>query len=155
MDGIGKFARAGAAILGVGIFAISASPVAARNDVVPVLVANAMTSPDATGKIDGSVKFYFGDTPHPAVLNSFGEFVTNQKTSSFGKPDEAACNWVFATAMIKFQERAHELGANAVINIHSYFKKQDVSSATQVDCHVGIAIAGVALKGDFVKVAGR
>ena len=153
MYGIGKFTRASAALLGIGISAISVSPAAARNAVVPLQIATVMSSPDVTTKIDGSVKFYFGDAPHPAVLNTFGEFVTNQKTNSFGKSDASACNWVFASALVELQKRAHELGANAVINIHSYYKKEDVSSTTDVPCHAGLAIAGVALKGDFVKVA--
>jgi hypothetical protein len=112
-----------------------------------------MASPPAHEKLDGSVRFYFGDTPHPAVEHRFGDYVTNQKTSSFLKSDARACNWVFVSALIELQKRANALGANAVVNIHSYYKKEDFSSTTEVPCHAGGMIAGIALKGDFVKVA--
>jgi uncharacterized protein YbjQ (UPF0145 family) len=79
--------------------------------------------------------------------------VTNQKTSSFGIADIKACNRVFADALSQLQKRAHELGANAVINIHSFYRREDISSQTDVQCHVGFLIAGVALKGDFVTLA--
>ena len=55
--------------------------------------------------------------------------------------------------MIQLEKRAKQLGANAVVNIVSYYKKDVMSSATEFECHAGAVIAGVALKGDFVKVA--
>jgi hypothetical protein len=44
------------------------------------------------------------------------------------------------------------LGANAVVNIISYYRKVPMSSDTQYECHAGTLMAGVALKGDFVKI---
>ena len=55
---------------------------------------------------------------------------------------------------MKFQDRAKELGANAVVNIDSYYKREDTSSETQIQCHSGFLITGIALKGDFVKLTG-
>jgi len=130
--------------------ALSVSPAAARNVVVPLNISEMMASKDVHEKIDGTVAFYFGNMPHPAVLKKFGEYVTNQKTSSFLKSDMTACTWVFTSALKELEKRAHELGANAAINIHSYYQKEDVSSDTEVQCHAGGAIAGIALKGDFV-----
>lgn len=132
--------------------AFCVSPAVARNVVFPLNIADAMASKEVREKIDGSVKFYFGDTAHPAVVQKFGEYVTNQKTSSFLKSDESACTRVFTSTLLEFQKRAHELGANAVINIHSYYQKEDISSDTEIQCHAGGAIAGIALKGDFVTV---
>ena len=71
----------------------------------------------------------------------------------FGKSDEKACNWAFLSAMVALQKRAQQLGANAVVNIVSYYKKEVMSSASQFECHAGALIAGVALKGDFVKIS--
>lgn len=153
MYGIGKSARAAAAVVGLGICAMSVSPAMARDDIFPLLLANVMASPDVTERIDGTVKFYFGDTSHPKVLNALGEYVTNQKTNAFGKSDQTACYWVFTSALLELQKRAHELGANAVVNIHSFYRKEDISSMTQVPCHRGFTTAGVALKGDFAMVA--
>ncbi len=57
--------------------------------------------------------------------------------------------------MIALQKRAKQLGANAVVNIISYYKKVPMSSTTEFECHAGAIIAGVALKGDFVKIADK
>lgn len=140
---------AGAVVLG----ALCISPAVARDEIFQVGISDAMASPAAHEKLDGSVRFYFGDASHPRVLQRFGDYVTNQKTSSFLKSDARACNWVFVSALIELQRRANKLGANAVVNIHSYYKKEAVSSTTEVPCHAGGMIAGIALKGDFVNVA--
>jgi uncharacterized protein YbjQ (UPF0145 family) len=79
--------------------------------------------------------------------------VSNRKTNAVGKSDEKACNWAFLSAMIALEKRAKQLGANAVVNIVSYYQKDVMSSATEFECHAGAVIAGVALKGDFVNVA--
>ena len=108
---------------------------------------------DAKDKLDGSIKFFFGNQPTPTVITKLGTDVSNRKTNAFGKSDEKACNWAFLSAMVALEKRAQQLGANAVINIVSYYKKDVMSSATEFECHAGALIAGVALKGDFVKIA--
>lgn len=55
--------------------------------------------------------------------------------------------------MVALQTRAQQLSANAVINIVSYYNKKVMSSASEFECHAGAIIAGVVLKGDFVKLA--
>ena len=57
--------------------------------------------------------------------------------------------------MLSLEQRAKELGANAVINIKSNYKKAEMSSETEYECHAGAIMAGVALKGDFVKISGK
>jgi uncharacterized protein YbjQ (UPF0145 family) len=116
-------------------------------------IAVAMEVKDAQDKLDGSVKFYFGDQPPPQVLTNLGSDVSNRKTNAFGKSDEKACNWAFLSAMVALEKRAQQMSANAVINIVSYYNKKVMSSATEFECHAGAIIAGVALKGDFVKLA--
>jgi len=54
--------------------------------------------------------------------------------------------------LLAFQERAKELGANAVVNMVSYYNQDEKTSPTQFECHAGAFIAGVALKGDFVTI---
>jgi uncharacterized protein YbjQ (UPF0145 family) len=129
------------------------SPAFARDTKHLLPIAIAMEIKDAQDKLDGSVKFYFGDQPPPQVLTNLGSDVSNRKTNAFGKSDEKACNWAFLSAMVALEKRAQQLGANAVINIVSYYNKKVMSSATEFECHAGAIIAGVALKGDFVKVA--
>ena len=116
-------------------------------------IAAAMETKDAQDKLDGSVKFYFGDQAPPQVVTVLGSDVSNRKTNAFGKSDENACHWAFLSAMVALQTRAQQMGANAVINIVSYYSKNVMSSATEFECHAGAIIAGVALKGNFVKIA--
>jgi uncharacterized protein YbjQ (UPF0145 family) len=129
------------------------SPAFARDTKHLLPIAIAMETKDAQEKLDGSVKFYFGDQLPPQVLTNLGSDVSNRKTNAFGKSDEKSCNWAFLSAMVALQTRAQQLGANAVINIVSYYNKKVMSSATEFECHAGAIIAGVALKGDFVKFA--
>lgn len=116
-------------------------------------IATALEAKDAKDKLDGSIKFFFGIQETPTILTKLGTDVTNQKTNAFGKSDEKACNWVFLSAMIQLDKRAKQLGANAVVNIVSYYKKNIMSSPTEFECHAGAIIAGVALRGEFVKIA--
>ena len=131
----------------------SAWPAHARDDKLMFPIAAALESKDAKEKLDGSVKFYFGNQPTPNIVTKLSTDVTNQKTNAFGKSDERACNWVFLSAMIQLDKRAKQLGANAVVNIVSYYQKNVMSSPTEFECHAGTVIAGVALRGDFVKIA--
>ncbi|MCM2460040.1 MULTISPECIES: excinuclease [unclassified Pseudomonas] len=106
-----------------------------------------------TGKIDRSVKFYLaGDEPQGKVsVLSAGE-VTNKKTNAFNKSDVEACEWVVQSALISLHQAAKAAGANAVINIVSFYKRNERRDATTYECHAGAIMAGVALKGDLAKV---
>jgi len=148
---ISKFSRS--FVLGVLFVTFGIQAAAARNTALILPVSSVMSMPDAKQKLDGSVKFYFGKSGHPAVLKKFGNCVTNKKTNSFGKPDEEACNWAMLSALITMQERAQNEGGNAVINIESYYKRQANSLNSEFECHAGAFVAGVALRGDVVKLA--
>jgi len=129
------------------------APAGARDTKYMLPIATALETKDAKEKLDGSVKFFFGNQETPKIMTKLGTDVTNLKTNAVGKSDEKACNWVFLSAMIQLEKRAKQLGANAVVNIVSYYKKDVMSSTTEFECHAGAVIAGVALKGDFVKIA--
>ncbi len=128
-------------------------PAQARDTKYLLPIAAALEVQDAKNRLDGSVKFFFGNQETPKVLAKLSTDVTNLKTNAVGKSDEKACNWVFLSALLALQKRAKQLGANAVINIVSYYKKEVMSSATEFECHAGAVIAGVALRGEFVKIA--
>ena len=130
-----------------------ALPTRARDTKYLLPIAAALEVKEAKEKLDGSIKFFFGNQETPNVLAKLGTDVTNLKTNAVGKSDEKACNWVFLSAMVALERRAKQLGANAVINIVSYYQKQVMSSATEFECHAGAVIAGVALRGEFVKIA--
>lgn len=127
----------------------------ARNTKYLLPINTAMNTSAAKGTLNGSVKFFFGNENHPRILTDLGTYAVNPKTNSFGKSDVKACNWAFLSAMKALQNLAHKLGANAVVNIVSYYKKNPMSSSNKFECHAGVVVAGVALKGDFVRIAGR
>ena len=104
-------------------------------------------------QLGGDIAFYFGNQPSPPVKQKFDAYVTNRKTNSVGKPDDTACRWAMLSALIELRDRARKLGANAVIDIVSYYKKDTASSDTQYECHAGNIIAGVALRGTVAIVA--
>ena len=54
---------------------------------------------------------------------------------------------------VEFRKRAIDEGGNAVVNLHSFYQKNDLSNSTQYECHSGFAVAGVAFKGTVVKLA--
>lgn len=134
------------------LFALGAQ---ARNTELHLSIDEAMSSVDAQGKLDSGIKFFFANQKAPAIEKSFGEDSTNKKTNAFGKSDEAACRWAFLSAMIQLQSRAHQLGADAVVDIQSFYKRDAEKSATEYECHAGTVLAGVALKGRFVKLAAK
>ncbi|MEG2533913.1 MAG: excinuclease ATPase subunit [Gordonibacter sp.] len=101
--------------------------------------------------IDGSVRFYMaGEKVN--VQQRFGEDVTNKKTNAANKSDEEACRWVALSALRALQDGAKSRGANAVVDIVSYYKKNEFKSATNYECYAGTIMAGVALKGTYAKV---
>ncbi|SDF41829.1 MULTISPECIES: excinuclease ATPase subunit [unclassified Duganella] len=125
----------------------------AADTMIKFPIAGAMSVNDAEKRLDEGVKFYFAGQPTPKVLTKVTSDKTSQRTNSFGKSAEKACNWVFLSAMLALQKRAQEVGANAVINIVSNYKDVEMASATEFECAEGAIMAGVALKADFVKVA--
>jgi citrate lyase gamma subunit len=114
---------------------------------------DALNTPAAKEKLDSSVKLYFGNQNHPKVAKVIGEWGTNKKTNAFNKSDKEACEWVFLSAILSMQERARSEGSNAIINIKSNYKSIETSSETEYMCGAGAVIAGVAFKGEFVKLA--
>ncbi|HWW72410.1 MAG TPA: excinuclease ATPase subunit [Duganella sp.] len=140
-----------AALLTVSLTAsFSAS---AEDKMIKFPIAGAMAANDAQQRLGDTVKFYFADQQTPKVVSKITSDKTSQRTNGFGKSAEKACNWVFLSAMLALQKRATEVGADAVVNIVSNFRDKEFASQTEYECADGAIMAGVALKGDFVKLA--
>lgn len=142
-------------VVAVIVSLAAAFPAYSRDDKLLLPINTALETKDADAKLEGSIKFFFGTQTFPPILQKFGNYVSNLKTNAVGKSDEKACNWVFLSTLVSFEKRARELGANAVVNIVSYYQKHEMSSETQFECHAGNIIAGVALKGDFVTIGDK
>jgi hypothetical protein len=140
-----------AGLLALSIF-WTAPVVQARDTEYKLNINEVLHSPEFKDKLGDNVTFYFGDQRTPRVVKTFGEFVSNRKTNSFGRPDEQACRWAMLSALLALRERAEQMGGNAVTNIVSYYKKDTASSETEYECHAGAFVAGVALKGTVVKL---
>ena len=128
------------------------TPAKSSDDIISLDIAKAMATPDAQANMDGSVKFYFGNAPHPTVVKQLGEGITNKKANGVGRNSTKGCDRAFLNGLIQLQQRAKDLGGNAVININSYYKKIEVVSNTTVECHSGLLMDGVALKGEIVTI---
>jgi hypothetical protein len=140
--------------IAAGACAMALAPAEARNTRLMLPIAAAMQAPETGQRLDGTVRFYFGSQPHPKVLARLGTDVSNRKTNSVGKSDIRGCNWAFLSALLSLEHRAKQLGANAVVNIVSFYNRVPVSSTTEFECHAGNIVIGVALKGDFVRLPG-
>ena len=141
------------AMLLLGLALVAPTTAEARDTKLMLPIAEAMSTPEAREKMQGDIRFFFGDQLHPKIKERLGEGVSNRKTNAVNKTDKRACEWAFLSALLAMQERAGKMGADAVVNIESYYRKVPVKSATQYECHAGAVIAGVALKGEFVKLA--
>jgi len=139
-------------ILAFVLAMLTATSATARDTKAMWPLAEALASPDAKAKLNTQVQLFFGTTAHPPAAQSFGEFMSNKKTNGTGKTDKEACEWAFLSAMLSFQQRAAELGGDAVINIRSYYKKNEISSETQYECGSGALMSGVTFKGEVVKL---
>jgi hypothetical protein len=138
-------------VLGVAL-ALVALSADARDDRLKYSVKDAMAKADTKAKLDGSVKFYWGKQKVPAGAKMLGTFTANNKTNFFNKSDEDGCYWAWLGAMIKLQERAKREGGNAVVEIKSVYKNQDLVSETEFECGAGSMMGGVALRGTVAKL---
>jgi len=103
------------------------------------------------GKLDGSVSFYLNGARTPNVSQRMGEDVSNKKTNGVGKDDTTACQWAALSALLAFQEKAKQVGANAVVGMHSFYKRNTFNDPANYECHAGAVVVGVTLKGTYAK----
>jgi uncharacterized protein YbjQ (UPF0145 family) len=133
----------------------AATPAQAANVAHMMPIEAALADNGAQGRLNDSIKLYFGKQKTPEVLKNLGSNTTSQKTNAFGKSNETACNWVFLSNMLALQKYAQKVGANAIVNIVSNYGRIENSSTTEFECHVGAVMAGAAFKADFVKIADK
>ncbi|MGA9526290.1 MAG: excinuclease ATPase subunit [Myxococcaceae bacterium] len=140
-------------LMALSLFAVTfATPALARDTVYKIPLADVLAMPEAKQKLDGSVKFFLAGAKTPKVLETRGTEIVNKKTNAANKTDEFACKWAALSALIDLQQAAKRNGANAVVEISSYYKRTEWKHATDFECHAGTFVAGVALKGDFVRI---
>jgi uncharacterized protein YbjQ (UPF0145 family) len=97
------------------------------------------------------VKFLFANQQLPEILRRLASSSIHEKVATRPETDKQSCNAAFLEALVGLQNRAHRLGAKAVVNIVSYFKTEVTVSPTEFECHAGAA-AHVMLKGEFGQI---
>jgi uncharacterized protein YbjQ (UPF0145 family) len=137
----------------VSALVLAIAPSYASDDILMLPIANVLSMPEAQQKLESSVRFYFGMEPANRRIRDFGTFVANPKTNAFAKSQNKVCERAFLSALLSLQDRAESVGANAVVNVESFYRKHAVPSKTEYECHKGFLIAGVALRGDVVQLA--
>jgi uncharacterized protein YbjQ (UPF0145 family) len=127
-------------------------PAHARNVKYMLPIAAALED----GKLDGSVKLYFGTQAAPAAAQKFANITSNGKGLIQDRSDLGACKAAFAEALQGLLQNAKGIGANAIVNIASSFKKgPQTTSAAEFECHAGTSTAHVTLTGDIIKTADK
>ncbi|MBW8843477.1 MAG: excinuclease ATPase subunit [Burkholderiales bacterium] len=132
---------------------LSCAPAFARDTVLHIPFADVLAMPDAKDKLDPAMKFLLAGQDTPQVIKRIATDVSNPKTSGVGKSDEFGCKWAALSALIDLQDGAKRHGANAVIDIVSYYRKVEYKSSTDFECHAGAVIIGVALRATYAQVA--
>jgi uncharacterized protein YbjQ (UPF0145 family) len=140
-------------LLVAALAAVCTAPAVASDHVLKITLQSVLDMPEAKEKLDGSVKFYLAGSATPRIEKKLGEDVGNEKTNAVGKTAERACQWAALSDLIAFQMHAKRMGANAVVEMVSYYRKETSSSPTDIECHDGAFVTGVTLKGTYAKVA--
>lgn len=123
----------------------------ARDDVLMLPLADAVQLGLEQGKLDGSVKFYLSGAAIPGSSERLEDGESNRKTNSVGKSDTEACHWAALSALMAFETSARQRGANAVVDLHSFYKRKPVKDPVNYECHAGNIMAGVSLKGTYAR----
>jgi hypothetical protein len=139
-------------LLVTALAACAVLPAHARDTDYKIPFSDVLEMSEAQEKLDPSVKLHFKGQPALKIVERRGQGTANKKTNGVGKEDRFGCRWAALSALIELQESAKRAGANAVVDIESYYKKDAYASATEFDCHAGAVIIGVTLRGTYAKV---
>jgi uncharacterized protein YbjQ (UPF0145 family) len=141
------------AIIASALVLLAVAPQAyAEERRVEVPFASLLNSPEAReAGIDGSVRFYLAGRS-PGAVRRMGEGVSNKRSNAFAKSDQASCNRAMLSVLRSFQESAKQRGANAVVDLVSYYKKREERSATNYVCYAGGLMSAVTMKGTYAQV---
>lgn len=140
----------GAVLLAVCV--VAPAKVDARNDKYILPIEGALQSTAPRENPNSSVKYFFARQETPPIITKLGIETTHQRFRTNPSIDVKSCNAAFLLALAALQRRAKQLGADAVINIASYYQKTELESPSEFECHAGAA-AHVMLRGEFVKFA--
>lgn len=127
-------------ILACGLFA--------TDKIVLLEISEALNSQLAKEHLLKNVSYTFNIRKDKIISK---DVVANRKTNGFGKNKNQACQRAFISSLRALQDAAIKNGASKVVNITSYYNKNNLKSSTKYECAQGALMVGVALKGDTAK----
>lgn len=123
----------------------------ARNDAYMLHNADVVNDP-AFKQLGSNVAFYFANQMAPKVAQNLGDYVGNKIAKIRGESDEQWCKEAAIGALSELRDEAAKRGGNAVINIHSAWKGNQIADKTMYECHAGGTGGHVSLQGTIVKL---
>jgi hypothetical protein len=125
-------------------FAISMAGLAhGRNVDLLVSIADAMAAKAVSDRPSGAVKFFFVTQKSPEILKNLDRYLAAPRTGAAGRSDQRACHEAFLWTLVDLEKRAQLAGANAVVNIVRYYRKKEMASTIEFECHVGNVVVTV------------
>jgi len=103
-------------------------------------------------KIEYDIRLFFGNQKLPRVAKRMGTVSANTKSNAVGKPDQEACDIAFLSAIADLQQRARREGGNAVVDIKSTYRGENLDSQSEYVCGAGTIMVGVTLEGTVVRL---
>ena len=119
--------------------------------VLNVPVAGVQARAAAAGKLAPNVRMFYGDEPYPAgaVLIS----PARMKRSFMTRADDIQrCELLYTYIMSAFTRYARDVGGDAVVNVRSIVKGQEISSPSTFACDVQFRVITVELVASVVKL---
>lgn len=130
---------------------LSAGMTTARETDHKFPVQHALDTSTAKKKLR-DVPFFMAGQKHDNIVKDLGVFKSSKTSSGFSKSDQEGCDQAFLSAIISLQERAKKEGGDAVVDIKSVTKGNNMESATEYGCLAGAVIVRVALEGRVVRL---
>ncbi|CAN5695326.1 phosphoribosylglycinamide formyltransferase [soil metagenome] len=137
----------------VGCTLATTLPTAMARDVeYTLLMDEVLRMPAAQRELDGSVRFYLSGQDHAPTVLRHSEAIVRGNIRGAGEHEIESCKRAALKALVTYQEQARKMGANAVVDIVSYFKNVPYMSRSQYECHAGSSTVVVVFKGSYAKI---
>ena len=133
------------------------TPAFARNDQYMLKWADVVASKEGQGRLDSSVKIYFGEGAGPANAERHDGDEVIQIARGKGSPqammesDIHGCRLAALAALVIFQQKAKQKGYTAVVDLISNYHNSRFSSPTEYECHAGGTGSHVQFKAKYAK----
>ena len=94
--------------------------------------------------------YYFGDEKHPEIEKNLIEASSTRTVNVTLKFGNNSCIAAFLETLSALQKTAKGYKADAIVNIRSSYKDDQLNSTTNYLCEPGFFVASVGLKADVV-----